>query len=222
MQIRGVLLDVDGTLIDSNAAHAWAWVEALREHGIDLPYERVRRLIGMGGDKLLPEVSGIEADSPQGEAIGALRRQIFLNRYLPHLQRLPGIPALFERMVADGLRLYVASSAQPEELQPLLERAGALPYIEAAASSGDAERSKPDPDIIHAALERARLPSEEVVLIGDTPYDIEAAARARVATVAVRCGGWSSEALRGAIAVYDDPADLLAHYDESPLAPQQG
>jgi HAD superfamily hydrolase (TIGR01509 family) len=216
-QMRGVLLDVDGTLIDSNDAHARAWVEALGEHGIHVRFERVRPLIGMGGDKLLPTVSGIEADSPEGEAINRTRQERFLTVYLPKLRPFPGSRELLEHMTARDLRLYVASSAHPDELRPLLERAGVADLIDGAASSGDAERSKPDPDIIHAALERARLSPEEVVLIGDTPYDIEAATRSNVGTIALRCGGWGDEALRRALAIYDDPADLLGRYDESPL-----
>lgn len=125
---------------------------------------------------------------------------------------------MLEHLKAREFRLCVASSAQREELDPLLERAGIADLIEQAATSDDAERSKPDPDIVHAALRRAGLPAAEVVLLGDTPYDIEAAARSRVGTIALRCGGWDDEARRGALAVYDDAADLLARYDESPLA----
>lgn len=216
--LRGVLLDVDGTLIDSNDAHARAWVDALREHGIEVPYERIRPLIGMGGDKLLPAVSGLSDESPRGKAIGRRRQAIFRGLYLPTLRPMRGARMLLEHLAAEGLRLFVASSAQSEELQPLLQRAGVADLIDGAATSGDAERSKPDPDIIHAALDRAGLSADEVVLIGDTPYDIEAAARSQVGTVALRCGGWSDEPLRGAIAIYDDPADLLARYADSPLA----
>jgi HAD superfamily hydrolase (TIGR01509 family) len=210
-------LDVDGTLIDSNDAHARAWVEALCDHGIAVTFEEVRPLIGMGADKLLPKIGGIEADSKEGEAIGRSRQQIFRTRYLPHLQPFAGTRSLLERMAADGIHRYVASSAQADELRPLLQRAGVADLIEDAATSGDAEKSKPDPDIVHAALERAGLSPDQVVLIGDTPYDIEAAARSQVATVALRCGGWNDEALRRALAIYHDPADLLAHYDSSAL-----
>lgn len=217
--LRGVLLDVDGTLIDSNDAHASAWVRALREHGYTVAFERVRRMIGMGGDKLLPAVTGgLDAESEAGKQIGDRRRQVFLTEFLPTLRPTDGARALLERLRADGLRLVVASSAQEEELQPLLERAGVADLIEARASSDDAGRSKPDPDIIHAALQQARWEPHDVVLLGDTPYDIEAAKNAGVATVAVRCGGWSTDRLRGAVAVYDDPADALARYESSVFA----
>lgn len=216
--VDGVLLDVDGTLVASNDAHARAWAEALAEYSHPVPVERIRPLIGMGGDKLLAKVAGIAADSPEGQAIQQRRLQIFTSRYLPHLAPCRGARALLERMRSDGLRLVVASSAKQSELRPLLERAQVADLIEAATSSDDAERSKPDPDIVRAALQRIGLPADRVILIGDTPYDVEAAARCGVACIALRCGGWDDASLSGAVAIYDDPMDLLEHYDQSPLA----
>src|SRR5947209_1163572 len=102
-RLRGVLLDVDGTLVDSNDAHAHAWVEALAEHGIDVPFEKVRRLIGMGGDKLLPEVSGLREDSPEGKRISQRRQEIFQKRSLPSLWPTPGAAQLLRRLKAEGL-----------------------------------------------------------------------------------------------------------------------
>jgi phosphoglycolate phosphatase-like HAD superfamily hydrolase len=166
---------------------------------------------------LLPAVAGVGADSPLGKVISERRGRIFLERHLPTVRPFACVRALLERMRADRLRLVVASSAQSEELEPLLARAGVADLIEARADSGDADRSKPDPDIVCAALDRSGLSPHEVVLVGDTPYDIEAATRAQLPTIGLRCGGWRDEDLRGAIAVYDDPADLLAHYATSPL-----
>ncbi len=219
--VRGIILDVDGTLVDSNDAHARAWVEALAEHGITVDFEKARRLIGMGGDKLLPELASIEAESPEGEQLGERRGEIFKERYLPSIEPLPGSRELLKRMREDGLKLVVASSAKEDELEPLLKIAGASGLVEEKTSSDDAENSKPDPDIIHAALDRSGLSAEETVMIGDTPYDIEAARKAGVPVIAVRSGGWKDEDLARAIAIYDDPADLLAHYDESPLKRRQ-
>jgi phosphoglycolate phosphatase-like HAD superfamily hydrolase len=116
-----------------------------------------------------------------------------------------------------GLKLAVASSAKKDELTPLLKVFGADDLIQDKTSSDDANNSKPDPDIVHAALKQLGLPSEVAVMLGDTPYDVEAAAKAGVAVIAFRCGGWSDSDLAGALAVYADPADLLAHYDSSPL-----
>jgi HAD superfamily hydrolase (TIGR01509 family) len=218
---RAVLLDVDGTLVDSNEAHIQAWVEALAEHGIDVPSERIRSLVGMGGDNLLPAAVGIEKDSPKGEAIAERRGEIFRSRYLPHIRPFPAVRPLLERMRAAGLELAVASSSPAEEMKPLLERAGVSDLIGDTASGSDAERSKPDPDIVHAALRKIGRRSEEALLLGDTPYDIQAAGKAGVGVIALRCGGFSDEDLHGALAIYDDAADLLAGFDESPLGARQ-
>lgn len=215
---RGVILDVDGTLVDSNDAHARAWVAALTEHGHDVPFQQVRRLIGMGGDHLLPNVAQIEADSAEGKQIDRRRAAIFQQRELPQLVAFPHTRELLEHMRARGLKLAVASSAKQDELQPLLERAGAQGLIEETTSSSEAGSSKPDPDIIQAALDKLGLDATQVVMLGDTPYDVDSAGRAGVATIALRCGGWSGTDLSGALGVYADPADLLAHYDDSPLA----
>ncbi len=217
-KIRGILLDVDGTLVDSNDAHARAWVKALAEHGIEVSFQEVRRLIGMGGDKLLPKVAGIREDTPEGKAIGKRRGEIFQREYLPSLRPFPDAKELLRHIHAEGLRLGVASSAKEDELKGLLKVCGADAFIEAYTSSDDAEQSKPEPDIVHAALDEIGLPAEQVILLGDTPYDVEAGARAGVGVVALRCGGWGDERLAGALATYDDPKDLLARYDTSPLA----
>ena len=214
---RGVILDVDGTLVASNDAHARAWVEALAEQGVHVPFEEVRRRIGMGGDKLLPAVSGISEDSRQGQAISKRRREIFKSRYLPSLQPTPGARELLLHLRRRGLRLAVASSAKEDELKGLLDLVGADDLIPHKTSSDDADESKPAPDIVQAALKQLRLPADAAVMLGDTPYDIESGSRAGVGVIAVRCGGWSDADLRGALAVYDDPADLLAHFDSSPL-----
>jgi HAD superfamily hydrolase (TIGR01509 family) len=213
-----VLLDVDGTLVDSNDAHARAWVRALAEHGVTVPYEKVRSLIGKGGDKLLPEVAGSDADSPKGKAISERRGTIFQTEFLPALRPFPKAAELLARMKRQGLRLGIASSAKDDELRALLEICGASELVTASTSSEDAGNSKPDPDIVRSALERIHLRAEETILLGDTPYDVEAGTRSNVAVIALRCGGWNDSDLAGAIRVYDSPADLLEHFDESPFA----
>ncbi len=214
---KAVILDIDGTLIDSNGAHARAWVDALAEHGYQVPLDRVRRLIGMGGDKVLPELTGLEKDSPEGQAISQRRTEIFRERYLPHVEPLPGTRELLRRLRADGLELGVATSAKQDEVEALLRVAQVDNLVQARATSTDVDRSKPDPDIVQAALGRLDEPPQETIMVGDTPYDVQAAGRAGVPIVAFRSGGWSDGDLRGAAAIYDDPADLLAHYDQSPL-----
>ncbi|MFL5625046.1 MAG: HAD family hydrolase [Ktedonobacteraceae bacterium] len=216
-KIRGVILDVDGTLVESNDAHAKSWVEAMAEYGYNVPYEKVRPLIGMGGDKVLPETIGVEKDSEPGKKISQRRAEILKERYLPTMRAFPQADELLRRMRSDGLKLAVASSAQPDELKALLGKVGASDLIEEETSSKDAQSSKPDPDIMQVTLQRIGLPADEVVMLGDTPYDIEAARKVGVGTIALRCGGWNDNDLAGAIAIYNDPADLLAHYDSSPL-----
>ena len=213
-----MIFDVDGTLVDSNDAHTRAWREAFAEHGITAAYDQVRRAIGMGGDKLMPLVSGIEEESAQGKKIAQRRTEIFKNRWLRDLQPFPHTRDLVQRLLDDGFTLAVASSASDEELQPLLEAANVADLIPTRASSDDADRSKPDPDIVRAAVKRVKCPPDRCVMIGDTPYDIEAALRADIQIIAFTCGGWRREDLSAAAAVYADPADLLLRYDGSILA----
>jgi HAD superfamily hydrolase (TIGR01549 family) len=216
-KLEAVLLDIDGTLIDSNDAHAMAWVDALAEAGLDVTFDRVRWLIGKGGDKLLPEVTGIEEDSPRGKELTKRRSHIFQRTYLPQLRAFPGAKALLERMHKYDLRLVAATSASDDEMDSLLEKTGAQNLFFRATSSDDAERSKPDPDIVRAALRKAGCRPSGAIMLGDTPYDIEAAIQAGVRVVALRSGGWPDDRLQGALAIFDDPQSLLADYERSPF-----
>lgn len=213
-----VLLDIDGTLVDSNDAHARAWVEALREFGFDVPFERVRPLIGKGGDKLIPEVAGISGTEGKGKEMSEWRTRRFLEHHAPALRPFPQVRALLERMRDDGHQLVVATSANEDEFAALMKVAGIEDLLAEQTTKDDADRSKPDPDIIHAALRRGGAEPANTLMLGDTPYDVEAATRADVGVVAVRCGGWDEAGLIGACAIYDDPAALLAAYDDSPFA----
>lgn len=215
---RVVICDVDGTLLDSNDAHAASWVDTLTEAGLDVPFERLRLMIGMGGDKLLPTATGIEIDSPEGERLTSRRTEIFHERYLPTLRALPGARALLERLRDEGRTIVVATSAQREELEKMLKQAGLDGLFEQETTSSDAERSKPDPDIVAAAIARSGADAHECVMLGDTPYDVEAALRAGVPIIGVRSGGWRAEELAGALEVWDGPADLLEHFERSALA----
>ena len=212
-----VILDIDGTLVDSNDAHARAWVDAFAEYGITVAFDHVRRAIGMGGDKLMPEVSGLDESSDLGQRISSRRGEIFRARYLPAIRGFPHTRELIERFAADGFELSVASSAKEDELHPLLERAGVSDLLHRRTSSEDAGNSKPDPDIVVAALKQTGCAPERAIMLGDTAYDVAAARRAGIEIVGLECGGWTREALAGSLAVYRDPADLLAHYDSSPF-----
>jgi HAD superfamily hydrolase (TIGR01509 family) len=218
MPLRAVLLDVDGTLVDSNDAHAQAWVDALAEDGLPFPVARVRPMIGMGGDQLLPALTGITKDEPRGKALSERRSEIFLQRYLPTLQAFAGAKDLVARLRARGLRTVVATSASEDEAKRLIEIAGIADLVDAKTTADDAEASKPAGDLIAAAVARAGVEAADTLLLGDTPYDIAAGKRAGVGTIALRCGGFSDAELAGATAIYDGPAALLAAFDRSLLA----
>lgn len=217
-RIRAVLFDIDGTLLDSNDAHAHAWLDSLRGHGRNVPYELVRSKIGMGGDKLLAEVAGIDHDSVEGRSIRERRAMILKAHYLPDVGPFHGARVLVDRLRSRGLCCVAVSSASAEDVQDLLRAAGVADLMDLVISADDADRSKPDPDLVETALDRIGVTPAEALMIGDTPYDIKAGARAGVPVVAFRCGGWSDRDLRGAIAIYDDPADLSSQLDRSPLA----
>jgi HAD superfamily hydrolase (TIGR01509 family) len=220
MSVKTLLFDVDGTLIDSNPAHAEAWTRALREHGISTNVDAIRPLIGMGGDKILPAVARVSEDADAGRAITRRKKEIF-QMFLPALRPTRGARALLEYLRRQGVELIIASSADDSEVTALLRRAGVDDLIPERTSKDDAGVSKPDPDIVQAALEAARGRPEETLLVGDTPYDIEAAARAGIGALALRCGGfWSDSSLGGALKIFDDPQALLEHWHSVAAASQ--
>ncbi len=213
-----VLFDVDGTLIDSNDAHARAWVAALAEAGRPVPFERVRPLIGMGGDRVLPELApGLTDDTEPGKSITQRRLEIFTERELPHIRAFPGARELLNAVRARRARVVVATSAKKAELDGLLARGDLGPLVDVASTSDDAGSSKPAPDVVEAALKKAKADARDAVMVGDTKYDVEAAHRAHVACVALRCGGNAPD-LADADAVYDDPAELIGALDRAPFA----
>ncbi|MBW4618030.1 MAG: HAD family hydrolase [Cyanosarcina radialis HA8281-LM2] len=218
-QLKGVIFDVDGTLVASNDAHAEAWVDAFATFGYDdVSFDRVRPLIGMGGDRLIPQVvPGLSDEENPGKEIARYRQKLFLNSYAQQLSPTKGARELVIKIKEAGLKAIVASSAKKEELSILLKAARVDDLLPEATTADDAEESKPSPDIVRAALNKQDLPPDRVVMLGDTPYDIKAAKAAGVGVIALRCGGWQDDRLAEALAIYDDPADLLAHYADSPL-----
>ena len=215
--LTGVLLDIDGTLIDSNDADARSWMEALLAHGLEINYIQLREAVGMGGDNLLPKLAHLDSGSEQGKAISKTREEILKSKYLPTLKAFPQVKELLTRLHADGFRLVIATSAKPDEAEALLKLTGARERIDVIATTEDADNSKPDPDILQAALKKSGLSPDAAVMLGDTPYDVQAAKKAGISSIGVRCGGWTAPDLKGALTVYNDPADLLAHYGESPF-----
>lgn len=218
-RIRAVLFDIDGTLLDSNDAHAHAWLDSLRGHGRNVPYDHVRSKIGMGGDKLLAELVGLDHESVDGRSINERRALILKAHYLSDVGPFHGSRVLVDRLRSRGLTCAAVSSARADDIADLLRAAGVADLIETVISADDADRSKPDPDLVEVALDRVGVSASEAVLIGDTPYDIEAGQRAGVSVIALRCGGgWTDRQLAGAVAIYDDPAELSSQLDSSPLA----
>lgn len=207
--IKTVLLDVDGTLINSNHEHALAWQKALQEAGYEVGFSALRSKIGMGGDNLLPSLLSLEADSPEGKKISERRGEIFRSEFLPSLKAFPGTRELLKLLRARGYRLTIATSASAEDLGALLRQCGLEELIDLETNSSEAESSKPDPDIIVAALRKSRTKTAEAVMIGDTPYDLEAAKKAGVRSIAFTCGGWDQMYLQQAVEIYEGPWELL-------------
>lgn len=217
---KAVIFDVDGTLIDSVDLHARSWVDAFHDFGHEVGFDEVRRQIGKGGDQLLPVFLSPDEIDEQGETLEARRGEILKDRYLAQVTAFPDVRALLERILAQGQRIALASSAKSDELQTYKRLARIEDLLDTETTSDDAKHSKPEPDIFEAALARLEgIEAHEIVVVGDTPYDAEAAAKAGLRTIGMRCGGWSADELTraGCIAVYADPADLLANFDTSPL-----
>lgn len=217
-RLRAVLLDLDGTLVDSNEAHARAWHEVFARHGRTVAIEAIRDAIGKGGDKLLRELGRFDDESEEGHAMSEERKELFKARYLPTLQPLPGSRQIVERLLDEGLLLAVATSATSAEVDGLLRVARVDDLVTLKTTADHAERSKPDPDIVVAALGLLGVQPDEAILLGDTPYDVAAAERAGSKAVALRTGGWAPADLAPALAVYRNLPDLLAHFDDSPFA----
>lgn len=217
---KAVVFDIDGTLVDSVDLHARAWKEAFRHFGYDFNFQEIRHQIGKGSDKLIPHFLSPREVNHIGEELDAFRSKLWKSQYLAKVRPFPHVRELFQRILQDGKRIVLASSAKGDELNTYKKIAGIDDLVEKQTSSDDVNNSKPDPDIIHAAMQKlGDVDPHEVIMIGDTPYDVEAANKAGVDTIAVLCGGFPEGELRraGAVAVFADPADLLQHYEESPL-----
>jgi HAD superfamily hydrolase (TIGR01509 family) len=210
------ILDIDGTLVDSNYQHTIAWYRAFRQHGHVLPVWRIHRHIGMGGDQLVASLCGDEVEEQAGEDIRAAEKVLYF-QLIDEVEPLPGARDLILDLKRADRRVVLASSAKPEEVEHYLDLLDARGLADAWTSSGDVEATKPEPDLVESALER--IGGGPAVMIGDSIWDCEAAKRAGVETVAVLTGGFSDQELRdaGAVAVFDSIDELRRRLSDTPL-----
>jgi beta-phosphoglucomutase-like phosphatase (HAD superfamily) len=213
---RAAILDLDGTLVDSNEAHALAWLVSLHDFGHDVSLDLLRPLIGMAHERILHHAIGALHDPDESRQILERRAQIFSTWYMPRLLPFVGTRALLQRMKRGGLKLVVASAAKPDETTGLVRAAAIEDLVDEVVTAADAD-SWPESDVVATALAKTGCSPETVVLLGDTPYDIAASVRVGIDAVALRSGGWRDSALRGAVAVFNDAVDLLRNYSSSPF-----
>jgi HAD superfamily hydrolase (TIGR01509 family) len=211
------ILDVDGTLVDTNYQHAIAWYRAFRQHEIVLPIWRIHRHIGMGGDQLIASLCGDEAEEGKGDDIRAAEKVLY-SELITEVEPLAGARELIEELKKRGHAVVLASSAKKGEVEHYLDLLDARELADDWTTSADVEATKPQPDLVQAALDKAG--GDEGVMVGDTTWDCEAAERAGIPTIAVLTGGFSAAELRdaGAVAVYDSIEALREALDETPLA----
>ena len=211
------ILDVDGTLVDTNYHHAVAWYRAFRQHGVVLPLWRIHRHIGMGGDQLVAAVAGDEVEERAGDDIRAAEGPLYLAT-IQTTSVLEGARELIEDLKADGGKVVLASSAKEQEVDHYLDLLDARELVDGWTTSADVERTKPEPDLVRAALEQ--LGTDEAVMVGDTPWDVQAAEEAGVPTVAVMTGGFSRSELEdaGAVAVFSSIVELREDLASTPLS----
>jgi HAD superfamily hydrolase (TIGR01509 family) len=211
--LTAVLLDLDGTLIDSNYQHALAWSRALRQHDVVVPVWRVHRHIGMGGDQLVTALLGEQTELELGDDLRKASAREF-GRLRDECVPLDGAAELVIELKRRGLTVVLASSSSQDDLDYFLERLGLREVVDGWTTKDDVERSKPQPDVVHAAL--AKAGGGTAIMIGDSRWDIEAAANAGLETICVITGGWSEQELVdfGALAVYESLLDLRNSLDD--------
>jgi HAD superfamily hydrolase (TIGR01509 family) len=214
--VQAALLDVDGTLIDTNYHHTLAWFRAFEQHGVVLPLWRIHRAIGMGGDQLVPALVGKEADDEKGDDIRDARDSLYQD-LIGEVEPLHGSRELISELKERGVTVVLASSSPKDELDHYLELLDARELADAWTTKDDVESTKPEPDLVNAALEKAG--TGNAVMVGDTRWDVEAAAKAGVDTACVMTGGWSAQELReaGAVAVFESVDELRERLDETPF-----
>ena len=212
------ILDIDGTLVDTNYQHALAWYRAFRKHDVVLPIWRIHRHIGMGGDQLVPSLTDDDFEQQHGEAVREDEKQLYME-LIGEVEPMRDARKLIEELKARGHKALLASSAKDDEVDHYLDLLDARELADGWTSSADVDSTKPEPDLVHSALQKADADADDAVMIGDTPWDVEAAKRAGVETIAVMTGGFSEEELRdaGAVAVFESVAELRERLGETAL-----
>ena len=210
---EGIIFDVDGTLVDSNDLHAQCWIEAFAHFGKRFDYDVVRHQIGKGGDLLVPDLLSAREMRAVGEKVKEYRTKLYKETYLPKVKPFPGVRALFEMLRGRGIRLVLASSANPDEVQYYTQLLGVEDLLEGSTSKEDAEHSKPSPEIFEAALERIGTDAARTLAVGDTPWDVTAAHRIPLAIAAVLSGGFERELLTKAEFLFDDVGQMVGEID---------
>jgi HAD superfamily hydrolase (TIGR01549 family) len=202
-----IIFDIDGTLVDSNYQHALAWYRAFRKHDVIVPVWRIHRAIGMGGDQLVGAVAGDDVEREQGDDVRDAEKPLFMEM-IEEIEPFEGARELLRELASDGRTVVLASSAKSDEAEHYVDLLGARELVEAWTTSADVEETKPEPDLVEAALQKAG--TGEAVMVGDSIYDVEAAKRAGIPTVGVISGGYSEPELRaaGATDVVESVADL--------------
>ncbi len=213
------ILDIDGTLVDTNYQHAIAWYRAFRRHGIVLPVWRIHRHIGMGGDQMIAALTDERTEDELGDAIRDAEKELYLE-LIDEVEPMEDARALIEELGRHGHVVVLASSAKEDEVERYLDLLDARDLADAWTTSADVAATKPAPDLVESALEKVGGSAEDAVMVGDTPWDVKAAARAGVGTLAVLTGGFAIEELSqsGARDVFESVAELRAALDRTPLA----
>ena len=213
---RGILFDVDGTLIDSSYIHTISWWGAFRQHGYDIPMASIHHFVGMGGDRLVDSLLPDDRDKSLDSEVMASHAALYASHW-PALRRFDGARELLAQCHAAGLAVALASSARNQDLQVMKSILDADAYIDGATSANDAEESKPAPDILVAALEAISVDAADAVFVGDAVWDMKAAAALGIPSIGVTCGGISAAELRdaGAVEVFEGPRDLLENLKTS-------
>jgi HAD superfamily hydrolase (TIGR01549 family) len=209
VDLRAAIFDIDGTLVDSNDLHARCWIEAFAKFGVEFGWEEVRHQIGKGGDLLVPDMLDARQMRAFGEAVKEYRTKLWNDEFMPSVKPFPGAPGVLETLHARGVKLALASSSNEDEVEYYTQLLGVGELLEATTSKGDANVSKPSPEIFRAALERVGGDAAHTLAVGDTPYDILAAHRVPLAVGVVRSGGFEDELLRKAEFLFDDVEELV-------------